>query len=558
MSEARTGEPRAIAILAPEVAQRIAAGEVVERPASVVRELIENSLDAGAGSIEIELRGAGLELIAVSDDGHGIAAGSLPLAFARHGTSKLRSVDDLAALGTLGFRGEALPSIASVGTVEIATAIAGDAAGASLLLREGRVVEQRRVARTCGTTVRVRDLFASQPARRGFLPGARAENALIGLLVRRYALARPTTRFSLRIEGRATFRASGLGEVAALTAAYGQAAARLAPFGPLRAGRTEIAGFLGDPGMTRGDRDGLLIVVNGRWVTPQRWLAALEAAYRTLMPRGRHPVALLRISIDPASLDVNLHPAKLEIRILDEDETLTALSAAIRAALGSRPAAAELLRPAAGQPVQAGLPSQRRLVERPAGYGADVIHPGRMRVLAQLHGRMILAEDDDGLYLVDQHRADERARFEWLADLPRAGSEQELISPLNIELRADQHAAMEAALPALAALGFRCERFGHRTFLVRAMPAGLPIAAGLGLAEALEGGALEGAGWEERIQTAVACHASVRRGVALTREEMEGLLAKLAGCEVRTICPHGSPIIARVGVQDLARHFEWT
>ena len=553
MSEART-----IAILAPEVAQRIAAGEVVERPASVVRELIENALDAGAGSIEIELRGAGLELIAVSDDGHGIAAGSLPLAFARHGTSKLRSVDDLAALGTLGFRGEALPSIASVGTVEIATAIEGDAAGASLLIREGRIVEQRRVARTRGTTVRVRDLFAGQPARRGFLPGARAENALIGLLVRRYALARPTTRFSLRIEGRATFRASGLGEVAALTAAYGQAASRLAPFGPLRAGRTEIAGFLGDPGLTRGDREGLLIVVNGRWVTPQRWLAALEAAYRTLMPRGRHPVALLRISIDPASLDVNLHPAKLEIRILDEDETLSALSAAIRAALGSRPAAAELLRPAAGQPVQAGLPRQRRLVERPAGYGADVIYPGRMRVLAQLHGRMILAEDDDGLYLVDQHRADERARFEWLADLPRAGSEQELISPLNIELRADQHAAMEAALPALAALGFRCERFGHRTFLVRAMPTGLPVAAGLGLAEALEGGALEGAGWEERIQTAVACHASVRRGVALTREEMEDLLAKLAGCEVRTICPHGSPIIARVGVQDLARHFDWT
>ena len=558
MSEARSGGERAIAILAPEVAQRIAAGEVVERPASVVRELIENALDAGAASIEIELRGAGLELIAVSDDGHGIAAGSLPLAFARHGTSKLRNVDDLAALGTLGFRGEALPSIASVGTVEIATAVAGDGAGASLLIREGRIVEQGRVARTRGTTVRVRDLFAGQPARRGFLPGARAENALIGLLVRRYALARPTTRFNLRVEGRGTFRSSGLGEGAALTAAYGQAASRLAPFGPLRAGRAEIAGFLGDPGLTRGDRDGLLIVVNGRWVTPQRWLAALEAAYRTLMPRGRHPVALLHVSIDPAALDVNLHPAKLEIRILDEDETLAALSSAVRAALGSRPAAADLLRPTPWEPGLANLSRQRRLGERPSEYGADVVRPGRMRVLAQLHERMILAEDEDGLYLVDQHRADERARFEWLAKLPRAGAEQELISPLNIELRADQHAAMEAALPGLAALGFRCERFGHRTFLVRAMPVGLPAAAGFGLAEALEGGVLEGAGWEERIRTAVACHASVRRGVPLTHEQMNALLTSLAGCEVQTICPHGSPIIARVGARDLARHFDWS
>lgn len=549
-----------IGILPPHLAQRIAAGEVVERPASVVRELVENALDAGAGAISIEIRGGGLELIQVADDGHGIPADQLTLAFARHGTSKVVTSDDLEAITTLGFRGEALPSIAAVAAVDLASATEEAPHGARITLRDGEVLDVEPTARTRGTTARVRELFAALPVRRGFLPPSRSETALIGLLVRRYALARPQVRFSLRIEGRDTFRSAGLGEAGALAAVYGQSAARLAAFQAPDMSDLRIWGHLGDPGLTRPDRDGITFVVNGRWVTPARWLSALEDAYRPLLRRGRHPVAVVRVRIDPHLLDVNLHPAKLEIRMRGEDEILRVLGVTLRATLGQIPAHAHLVDTPglATVPRQRTLPAPRRmLAEEQQGYGDETPDYARLRILGQLMQTMILADDGIALYLIDQHRADERAIYEKLSAADGRQGAQELLQPLSVEVRPDQEAALEVALPELTRLGFRCERFGRRTFLIRAVPLGLPDDAGAALAGALGAASLLGPDWREGLLAQVACHTAVRRGVALGEDSMRRLILALGASEVRTMCPHGSPIVARVRREELARHFDW-
>jgi DNA mismatch repair protein MutL len=556
MDEGRTAQ-RPIQILSPAISQRIAAGEVIERPSAVVRELVENALDAQARTIEVAIRGAGLESITVSDDGHGIPADQLSAAFARHGTSKVRDLVDLEGITTLGFRGEALPSIAAVASVEATTAIADASAGVTVLVRDSEILEQRPVARTVGTTMRVRDLFTAQPVRRSFLPSARAESARISTLMRRYALAWPEVRFVLTIDGRVALRTSGMGEASAITAVFGAAARRLHPFGPLAAGHARIGGYLGDPGLTRGDRDGIVLIVNRRWVTPARWLAALESAYRPLLKPGRHPVLVLRVEVAPERLDVNLHPAKLEVRLADEDESLTALAAAIKAHLGRTPKDAVLLRSPEGHARQASLPVGRRVIgERPAGYDAEMPDLARLHILGQVQSTLIAAQDDAGLYLIDQHRADERAIYDAMADAARGRETQELLQPVHVELRHDALEALDAALPELARLGFRCERFGRRAFLVRAVPPGMPEQMGTALAEAV-GELGGGEDWREHLLISVACRSALRRGEALTREEMEGLLSRLARCTATAICPHGSPIIVRIDAADLARHFEW-
>jgi len=269
---------------------------------------------------------------------------------------------------------------------------------------------------------------------------------------------------------------------------------------------------------------------------------------------------VVRVEIDPHLLDVNLHPAKLEIRMRGEDEILLALGVAIRAALGRIPAQAHLVdAPAlATMPRRRALPAPRRtLAEEQHGYGEEGPDYARLRILGQLMQTMILADDGAALYLIDQHRADERAIYEKLAAADERQGAQELLQPLSVEVRPEQEAALEVALPELARLGFRCERFGRRTFLVRAVPLGLPDDTGTALAGALGAVSLLGPDWREGLLAQVACHAAVRRGVALDEDSMRRLVRALGACEVRTMCPHGSPIVARVRQEELARHFEW-
>ncbi len=548
---------RRITVMSPALSQRVAAGEVIERPGSVLRELVENALDAGAESIRIEVRGGGLDLIAVSDDGLGIPADQLPVAFARFATSKTLDPRDLEEVMTLGFRGEALAAIAAVSTVEAVSSTVEGSSGARVMLRNGELLESGRIARSRGVTIRVRDIFADQPVRRGFLPPTRIEHAYVLRLARLYALARPNVRFSLDTEGRRVFRTAGLGEAGALGAVFGANVSRLSAFGPLPAGPGTVHGYLGDPGFTRGDTDGLAIVLNGRWVRPRAWLTALERAYRGMLPNGRHPVAVMYVEIEPRLVEVNLHPAKLEVRVQDERDFLVALSAMVRERLGNTAEPVQLLTEPGERPRQRTLPMPSRgIAEQPALYG-ELPNLADLRILGQIFGTAILAEGQGRLYLVDQHRADERAIHQELTRGQAAAPMQELLEPLRLESRTSDADELEARIPELLGLGFRVERFGRRTFLVRSQPLGSPESAAPALVESLAAGILGDEGWRASLMTDVACRAAVRRGRALTEQEMRELLRRLQECEIRAQCPHGSPIVAVVRSEDLVRHFGW-
>ncbi|MGH2343579.1 MAG: DNA mismatch repair endonuclease MutL [Chloroflexota bacterium] len=548
---------RPITIMPTALAQRIAAGEVVERPGSVVRELVENALDAGAGSITIEVRGGGIELIAVHDDGQGIPAEELSDAFARFATSKTLALEDLDGVRTLGFRGEALAAIAAVGTVTAVSATGEERSGARLLLQHGEAVEHGRVARPRGTTVRVHDLFAEHPARRKFLPSPRAEYAYLRRLARLYALARPHIRITLELDGRRAFHASGLGEAGALAAVFETDAPRLGPVGPSPIGAGILHGYLGDPGFTRPDSEGIVIVLNGRWVRPRAWLAALERAYQGLLRSGRHPVLVLYIEIDARLVDVNRHPAKLEVRVRDEEAFLGALSAVIRERLGNSAAPVDLLHAPLTRPRQRALPSPRRgLGEQPAVYG-DLPDFSQARVLGQVFDTAILAESGSRLYLVDQHRADERAIYQELTRTGGPMAVQELLEPLRLETRGAESEQLETRIPELLRLGFRVERFGRRAFLIRSQPTGLPEGAASALVESLAEGLQSTQDWRDRLLIDLACRAAIKRGRALIDHEMGELLRRLQACDARAVCPHGSPIVAIVRAEDLVRHFGW-
>ncbi|HEV8639374.1 MAG TPA: DNA mismatch repair endonuclease MutL [Chloroflexota bacterium] len=568
-------ERRPIRVLEPEVAERIAAGEVVDRPAAVVRELVENALDAGAREITVELRGGGLELIRVSDDGCGIAPDELELAFRRHATSKIAAFDDLLRLGTLGFRGEALPSVAAVAEVSVLTRVAEEEMGAALTLRGGEVVRRGRAARQPGTIVTVRQLFQNVPARLKFLPAGRAESLLVGALVRRYALAHPEARLALLLDGRPSFRSGGGGTVeGALADVYGVVVAETMLRLQAAVDGARVEGWTSGRTVTRPGRGQVTLVVNGRLAASRGLVAALEAAYRPLLPRGRHPIALIRVDVPPAELDANVHPAKSEVRLAREADVAEALARAVRETLGRAPARPSLDEEFALGPRQRPLPAPRRRVFAEGGAGYEAEPPAELlagaRVVAQVGGTLIVVEGPGGVLLIDQHRAHERVIYERLRERAsvrsgagepagrRAGEGQSLLEPVVLELSAAQAARLEERLPFLEALGFGCQRFGDREYLVRAVPA-LPEAEELasGLGELLEEAAGDADDWRDRLMTALACRAAVRRGRPLGEAEMRELVRQLAETAAPASCPHGSPVVLALSGGFLERQFGW-
>jgi DNA mismatch repair protein MutL len=580
---------RPIRVLPQRVSERIAAGEVIDRPASVVRELVDNALDAGATDVTIDLRGSGLELIRVADDGRGVPPEELETAFVRHATSKIAEYDDLARLHTLGFRGEALPSIAAVAEITLLSRVPEEPSAASLTVSGGEVLRRGRMARQPGTTVTVRDLFQNVPARLKFLPAGRAESILVGQLVRRYALARPDVRFQLLLDGRPSFRAGGGTAESALAEVYGRVVAdTLLPL-RLTTEAARIDGLIGGRSATRPSRGQVTLVINGRVAISRGVSSAIEAAYRPLLPRGRHPIALIRIDVPPDELDANVHPAKSEVRLAREAEVAAALAELLRDALGRAPA-----RPSADEefalgPRQQRLPAPRRrligweshtwegvrgvrgvrneIAESDTPYSdtsdADTSDTAaglldRARVLAQLHGTLILVETARGLLLVDQHRAHERVIYALLRERRGAPSAQSLLEPIVLELTPVQIGRLEERLGFLEELGFLCQRFGDREFLVRAVPS-LPDAEELaeGLAGLLEEAASEEDDWQHRLMTAVSCRAAVRRGRPMAAHEMAELLRRLAATDAPATCPHGSPLILELDADFLERQFAW-
>lgn len=577
-----------IRVLPTSVAAGIAAGETIERPASVVKELVENALDAGARSIRVDIRGGGLDLIRVGDDGHGIRAGDLWLACQRHATSKYPAAG-LSAVRTLGFRGEALPSIASVAELDLISATGEGATGGwRLTLRGGRVLRDEPAARPRGTTITVRGLFADLPARRSAFAGSqtRGETTQIGAILRRLALAAPNVRFALHIEDRLALQTTGSGDLPGTIAeTHGHSlAGSLVNLGPVEAAGASIQGVMAGAEVSRAGRGGVTLLVNGRPVLGRAMQSALEATYRPLLPRGRHPVLVLAIELDPRRVDVNVHPGKLEVRLRDEREIASAMATLVRDALGARPlhlrweplsGVAALARDAASA-----------IEESPLLWddAAPIVTPGLpdMRLIGQVGGRLLLLEGEAGLYLIDQHRAHERILYERMRatyaarDGDRGSDGGDLVilaDPLLIEVNLARANALTRRLPELRSIGFALEEFGGRAFLLRAAPAMPGVLPGGALADLADPDSLtialamaaddaemagDGETWQERLLVRLSCRTAVRRGRTLEWPAMRALVEGLGHTAAPAVCPHGSPLLMHVGAETLERQFGWS
>ena len=544
-----------IQMLSPEVADAIAAGEVIERPASVVKELVENALDAGALRVSIDVRGAGKTSIRVSDDGAGIPADQLVLAFVRHTTSKLTKIADLLAIQSFGFRGEALASIAAVADVECASG------GATVRIRAGQIVEQGAGPLLPGVVIEVRDLFANVPARLKFLKSDATEVAAIKEVVSAFALLHPHVRFHLTIDSRAAVSSGGDGDRRrAIAAVYGPpvAAEMLEMIGmPL------IAGMVSQPRLSRGSRDGMVVAVNGRPISARSLVYALEECYQGRLERGRHPLAVIDVGIDPELVDVNVHPAKREVRFRDEGAVFAALQRAVRSALdGSDPFR---YRPIDETAVAGAVISGPQLTmhQAPAAVASAETngHPPNavLRPIGQAGPGYLVAEGPHGLVLVDQHAAHERVLYNRLLDRLRngRGASQPLLIPQAVDVDPALIAAAADHRAELANLGLEYEEFGPRSLRITAVPTELPSGrATAAIQETLAALAENrGDGAIQKAAAALACHSAVRFGDVLDVAEQRRLLADLEAAEESITCPHGRPTRLLVEWQELTRHF---
>ena len=545
----------AISILAPEVADAIAAGEVIERPASVVKELIENALDADARRVSIDVRGAGRTSIRVSDDGAGIPADELRLAFVRHATSKVAKLSDLDAVTSLGFRGEALASIASVADVE------STSNGARIHIRAGEVIEQGAGPLLPGVTVEVRDLFANVPARLKFLKSDATENAAIKDVVIAFALLHPHVRFQLTIDGRSAISSAGDGDRRrAFASVHGApvAAEMLEIVGlPL------VTGMVSQPRLSRGTRDGIVLAVNGRPITSRPLAYALEDCYQGRLERGRHPVAAIDIGIDAALVDVNVHPSKREVRFREEGAVFAALQRAVRAALGaSEPAHYRPLQPIVGVAAFHAHETQatQGVAVLPLEEGSPSPSPaGLLRPIGQVGPGYLVAEGPQGLVLVDQHAAHERVLYNRLLERLRTGlgATQPLLMPQAVDVDPSLIAAAADHRADLATLGLEYEEFGPRSLRITAVPLEMPAGRATAAVQETLAALAESRGDQamHKAAAALACHSAVRFGDVLDPAEQRRLLSDLENAEESVTCPHGRPTRLVVEWQELTRHF---
>lgn len=598
-----------IHLLPEEVAARIAAGEVVERPASVVKELVENSLDAGATRVEVETRTGGRDLIRVRDNGHGIPAGEVELAFRRHATGKLETAADLERIATLGFRGEALASIASVSRVTCATRHRDEDVGTQIRLEGGSVVSRAATGRPPGTELRIEDLFYNVPARRKFLRSERTERNHIDGFLTRYAIAYPGIAFTLAHDAREILSTPGNGIAQeALLSVYGMdLGTNLLEIPPERTSDQPIRvrGFVGPTTVHRANRGYITIFLNGRWIQDLRLTYAIIQAYHTLLPVKRYPVAFVMVTMPVADVDVNVHPAKTEVRFRDADAAFRAVQRAVRATvMDEAPVAAawqpptlagDVTAPEPGTTTRARLaaltPAARQIAlpqppaeaertpaliapaspPQPPGTASVTTVPASptsaplqlppLRIIGQASTMFIIAEGPDGIYLLDQHAAHERVLYErMIADWTKGTAvSQPLLEPETVSLPVAEASQLEAMLPALLALGLEVEPFGPGTFLVRSMPAllaHLPPADLLAdIATNTEARSPIQSELEEIIVRRICKRAAVKAGQVLSREEMEHLVRDLEQTANPRTCPHGRPTIVQITVEQLIRQF---
>jgi DNA mismatch repair protein MutL len=642
-----------IQILPDNLANQIAAGEVVERPASVVKELVENSIDAGALRIQIDIELGGRRLMRVSDNGEGMTRDDAVLAFERHATSKIRTQDDLARIGTLGFRGEALASIASVARVEIITKRDADLAATRVGVEGGRLIDVNDAARDVGTTLAVRDLFFNTPARRKFMRSEATENYHLTSIVTHYALAHPEIAFTLTNNGREVLRVSPARDLRerAFQVFGGGLLESLIPVSGGREYVAKISGFISAPRERRTTRDGQYFFVNKRFVRDKTIAGGLLEGYRSVLPHGIYPVAFLFLEIPVEEIDVNVHPAKTEIRFRRGEAVKDVIAEAVRSALAQAgitgdvqpaapdvddraavedgPAVEEALQAHAAvagepnresgesrpitfdqhgvtartpqpEPVQheirledfidssntnlfeaaAAIAERPELVPRAASelppvdsaakiarsIETDSLSGTRIQCLGQLHESFIIAVDDEGLLLIDQHVAHERILFDKYrkGETERPIESQNLLLPETIDLTPAQSQAFELIENELESLGFGLMRLSGRTVAIKGIPTDLaPSDARNLFSELLDTIEVEKRGapkstFRDDIAASLACKAAIKINMKLTPEKMGWLIDRLLKTTSPTTCPHGRPVILRLSMKDIERGFHRT
>ena len=598
-----------IQLLRPEVSSRIAAGEVIERPASAVKELVENALDAGASRIRIEIRSGGIEYIRVADDGIGIPPDQVELAFRRFATSKLSESEDLESVSTLGFRGEALPSIASIARVEMRTRAHDYDAGARIQIEDGEILSLSSAGLPVGTTIVAWNIFRNFPARRKFLRSPASEHSRIQSVVSRYAMAYPEVAFELRADRGRPFATPGGGDLRdAVSAVHGRRVAEAM----LEVGsegddlaQPVVSGLIGPPTLDRANRTYISLFVNRRWVQNRSISYAIEQSYHGFMAERRYPVAVLNISVPYDDVDVNAHPAKAEIRFKRENQVFGAVQKAVRKTLTEHAPVPEISHRAVNRPDAPAYP-QRTQAHDPAAFWPTApfsasqgthgrpesspashqtmdlgdflaprdstetappppsVTPGKalpvLRVLGQIGNTYVVAEGPDGVYMIDQHAAHERVMFEKVRVQAASGEPdiQSLLEPAVVELDARKMELILTQSDAISGMGFVLEPFGDSAVILRGVPALLnesdQAAALLDVLDLMaDGGGFET--WEERAAYSIACHGAIRAGKVLSPEEMRELVTQLEACAQPNTCPHGRPTMIHMSSGQLEREF---
>ena len=605
-----------IHILSPHVADLIAAGEVVERPASAVKELLENAFDAGAGTVVLELRAGGREMIRVTDDGCGMSPEDAGVCFLRHATSKLSDARGLEAIGTLGFRGEALAAVASVSRITLTTRARGADTGVRMELAAGEIVSMEECGCPEGTTITVRDLFYNTPARQKFLGSDRAESAACVQAALRCAMGRPEISVRCLRDGQEEFFSPGDGRTAsAVYALLGREfAAGLKPLDTENEG-VRVTGFVSDPGHCRGNRSGQYFFVNGRSIRSRSMQAALEQAYKNMAMVGKFPACVLYVTLPNGLVDVNVHPTKAEVKFAREKAvfdgvyygTLAALGAPVPQVMAAEAPAPASTAPSAPQHGRARsvpdkdffrrmdaaefrrrrgetprpAPSGRVRDEAPyrSGYRPGIVRteppptpeaPAQtvldesfakepFRYIGETLGVYILLERGDKLLIVDKHAAHERILYDKMRLNEKPLMSQELLLPLTFTPDGGDVELVEDNAGLLSRLGFALERYGESSFAVRAIPADVDREAAVPLLEELteklrEGLRLSAADVWERLAATVACKAAVKAGMAVDRAELTALAERVLSGEV-THCPHGRPVMQVFTRTELDKRF---
>ncbi len=564
-----------IRVLDDATINKIAAGEVIERPSSVVKELIENSIDAGASNIRVEVIKSGKKLIRVIDNGCGMAKDDAVLSFMKHATSKIKNIDDIETVRTLGFRGEALSSICAVANVEIITKTREELSGTKVTVHGGKLMGISETGAADGTTVAVEELFYNTPARKKYLKSDSTELAHIIEVVTGNALGHNNISFTLFHNGAEILRSPASELADTIIHIYGGEVAREMLPVQFESSLAKVTGFASKPSLTRGNPDFLSFYINDRNIGSRAISNALRDGYSTLIPRGRFPIAILKIYVDTMEVDVNVHPTKNQVRLSHEREICDAVFEAVKNTLSQKNLTLGVKKQAQ---LYENVPEVPLVRETAAAFKVPIKDTerrlrqterfldvkkteSRVRVLGQVDSLYIIAETQEGLVIIDQHAAHERVFYEQVR-VSRRSDSQELLVPINLELDSREKVLIKECIPYLEEFGFRISEFGHNAFAVTAVPNVLgrledPQLVHDIITDILSDGRIkEDTGIFERVTKSIACRSAVKAGAQCLPSQMENLVAQLFLTENPYTCPHGRPTMVSFSRQELDRLFK--